>query len=92
MRANRKSRWYRLPTKVADGFIKEILTEGTLLYSPNVRISKRPCPVCKYKKLLVTKRRKGVSGHSGAIHCVRCHIILPADCIYSVKTNRLVRF
>ncbi len=71
--------WHpKRPVKAARASAKRILREHA-----DWRKAKRDCPGCKFDVLIY-------NGHS--IWCVSCGLMVPANCIESVKTGRKVRF
>jgi hypothetical protein len=72
----------RRPVKDASRSARKAIARGKK--GGEFRKAKHPCPVCKFKWVIVCKRSK-------AMLCLRCHLICPAR-LRSAKTLKLVQF
>ena len=72
----------RRPVKVAEKSARKVVAGSA--GSKAFRRAKRPCPVCKFKWVVVCKASK-------AMLCLRCHLISPSR-LRSAKTHRLIQW
>jgi hypothetical protein len=65
-------------TEEAGIFASEVLSRHL-----DFRPSKRPCPVCKFRPLIVS--------NGDNLWCVRCHLMAPNN-IFRIKSGKRVKF
>ena len=69
----------RRPVKTATRSAKKAIERGT-----EFRRAKRPCPICKFKWVMVSKTSKNML-------CLRCHLISPSVLTHARTLEKVER-